>query len=292
MQRFAPTHVLLRTGGAMARRVLGFCRAHQVNTLVAFANTFDVALGWKEKLLMRRLVRLLNDQAVRLVGNHKQPATESMVDAGVDPRKVVAWDWPNPRRPGDWPTKTLDESRPARIVYVGTLSAAKGVGDLLAAVEQLRRPAGSVALRILGDGAERPILAAAASSLPVGTVEFLGRVANDLAFEQMLQASVVCVPSRHEFPEGMPLVLTEALASRTPVIISDHPVFMRGFRDGEGVRFFRAGDPASLARVIDEVLSDGDRYAELSRLTEQAFRRVDCNTLFGDLVDRWKETFR
>jgi len=90
---------------------------------------------------------------------------------------------------------------------------------------------------------------------------------------------------------GMPLSLTEALASRTPVVISDHPVFKRAFTDREGVRFFTAKDSACLARVLSEVLSDPDTYQRLSELTIDTFRRMECRTLFGDLVERWKATF-
>ena len=63
-------------------------------------------------------------------------------------------------------------------------------------------------------------------------------------------ATLVCVPSRHEFPEGFPQTLTEALAARTPVVASDHPVFTRVLRDGEGVRYFPAGNAGTITTNV------------------------------------------
>jgi glycosyltransferase involved in cell wall biosynthesis len=290
LRRFAPTHVLLRSGGVVARHVLKFCTERELNTLVVFANRFDPR-GLRDRLQTAAIVRMLNQSCVKFVGNHKQPATDSMVECGVSLDKAVAWDWPNARHPNDFPVKALRSSELKRIAYVGTISMAKGVGDLLAAVEIMLLAGKKVRLTAMGAGPDLEIFRTRAAQLPPGLVEFSGRVANHEAFQQMLDADVVCVPSRHEFSEGMPLTLTEALASRTPVVISDHPVFMRAFVDGEGVRVFKAKDSASLATVLGEVLTAPSAYQRLSQLTMNAYRRVECETYFGDLIDRWKTTF-
>ena len=86
-------------------------------------------------------------------------------------------------------------------------------------------------------------------------------------------------------------MLTEALASRTPTVLSDQAMFRRTFRDGEGVRFFQAGDPASLAGKIMGMISDEAAYASLSDSTTAAFAQAECRTRFGDVVERWKSTF-
>lgn len=291
LRRFAPTHVLLRSGGVVARHVLKFCTERELNTLVVFANRFDPS-GLRDRLQTAAIVRMLNQSCVKFVGNHKQPATDSMVECGVNPDKAVAWDWPNARDPKDFPVKALRSGDPKRITYVGTISLAKGVGDLLTAVEIMSLAGMKVRLTAMGAGPDLETFRTKAARLPTGVVEFPGRVTNHEAFQQMLDADVVCVPSRHEFSEGMPLTLTEALASRTPVVISDHPVFMRAFVDGEGVRVFRAKDPTSLATVLGDVLAAPDAYRRLSELTMDAYCRVECETYFGDLIDQWKETFR
>ena len=76
----------------------------------------------------------------------------------------------------------------------------------------------------------------------------------------MAAATLVCVPTRPEFPEGFPLTLTEALTAHTPILASDHPVFTRVLRDGEGLRYFAAGNAAALAQLMATVADDAAGY--------------------------------
>src|SRR5262249_25285585 len=176
-------------------------------------------------------------------------------------------------------------------VDVGSVGEIKGVGDLIRAMGSLHRRKVPARLTVAGDGPDVARLGDVAAQLPAGTVSFAGRVPNEEAFRLMLRAALVCVPSRHDFSEGFPLTLTEALASRSPVIASDHPVFVRAFQDGQGVRYFKARDPESLAETVRTVLADPLAYARLSEQTADAFARVECKTAFADLLERWKATF-
>jgi len=309
LARFRPTHVLLRTSGILAWHVLRYCvrrrvivqvsgskgrepiaMIHGITGSALFANRFDET-GLKERFVNRRLARLLNHPSVFLVGNHKQPATDTLRECGVDPAKLFPWDWPNARHPRDWPVKTVRRGDAWRIAYAGAITEAKGVGDLIDATTILSSQGCPVRVTAVGDGPDLVSMRARAGALPPGAVELPGRVGNDEAFRLMLESTLVCVPSRHEFPEGLPLSLTEALASRTPVVASDHPVFTRAFADGEGMRLFPARTPAALATVIRELLEHPEAYESLSRTTADAFRRVECTTSFGDLVERWRATF-
>jgi glycosyltransferase involved in cell wall biosynthesis len=82
--------------------------------------------------------------------------------------------------------------------------------------------------------------------------------------------------------------LTEALASRTPVMASDCPVFQRSFQDGEGVRLFKAQDPDDLANVVCDVFNHPERYAALSESTSAAFERVSARRSFSELLRDWE----
>ncbi|GAO03668.1 glycosyltransferase family 4 protein [Anaeromyxobacter sp. PSR-1] len=290
LERFQPTHVLLRTGGILAWHVLRHCVARRISTLAIFANTFDDP-DPKNRFVSRRVARLLNDPCVFLAGNHKHPATASMVRCGLDVRKAAAWDWPGARHPRDWPTKALAPEAAWSLLYVGAMSEAKGVGDLIDAVGLLRRRGRPVRLTAVGTGRDLEALRRRAAALPDGAVTFTGRVGNDEVFRMMRACSAVCVPSRHEFTEGMPMTLTEALASRTPVVASDHPVMAEALVDGTGLRFFRARAPASLAAAVEAVLGHPAEYSRLSASTAEAFARVECTTTFGDLVSRWRRSF-
>ena len=75
----------------------------------------------------------------------------------------------------------------------------------------------------------------------------------------MERATFVVMASRKESSEGMPIVVTEALSCRTPLLGSDHPCLTDILRDGEGLRYFPSGDPEGLARLILEIVDDPGR---------------------------------
>jgi glycosyltransferase involved in cell wall biosynthesis len=102
----------------------------------------------------------------------------------------------------------------------------------------------------------------------------------------MRESALVVVPSRHEYTEGLPFVIQEALALRTPVVMSDHPVFMKYFREGEGVRFFKGADPSSLANVIADTLASPQAYEKLSQRTAEAWQSFQIDTRFHHLLER------
>src|SRR4029077_21205933 len=60
----------------------------------------------------------------------------------------------------------------APVLYVGRLSAEKGVADLLRALQKVPH----LRLQIAGDGPERSALEGLAASLDLGNVEFMGKV--------------------------------------------------------------------------------------------------------------------
>jgi glycosyltransferase involved in cell wall biosynthesis len=177
------------------------------------------------------------------------------------------------------------------IVYVGAIVYDKGISDLIEAVILLLKQGKAVTLTVVGDGADVKSMQDLARAHIDNDILFLGRISNDKVFDIMLASDLICVPSRHKFTEGMPLTLTEALASRTPVIISDHPVFKRAFIDEEGVCFFTEKDSIMLAKTINNIFIDADKYKTLSMLTKNAFGRVECQTTFGDVITQWQETF-
>ena len=80
----------------------------------------------------------------------------------------------------------------------------------------------------------------------------------------MRSSDIVVVPSRHEYAEGLPNVVYEALASRTPLVCSDHPAFAPRVPHRISAMHFAAGDADSLADAIAELLSTPDLYKALS----------------------------
>jgi glycosyltransferase involved in cell wall biosynthesis len=103
----------------------------------------------------------------------------------------------------------------------------------------------------------------------------------------MRDADAVVIPSRHEYPEDLPLTIYEALAARTPIIASDHPMFLGALIDEESALIFPETNVVSLASAIARLSTDHSLYRRLSANSEQAWQALQLHVTWGDLVERW-----
>ncbi|MBW6523996.1 glycosyltransferase family 4 protein [Sphingomonas sp. RHCKR47] len=281
IERFAPTHLIL-FGPMMP--LIRWARAQPFRLGVVMADSF--ANPYYRWIRFRTLPESLNDARVTLVANHGLNAARGLVDLGVRADKVLAWDFPHHRTPDDLSPKTAPAARPFELLFVGSISAKKGVGDLIDAVALLK-PAHDVRLSIAGVGA-RDRFAGRAAKRGVGDrVTFLGLVPNGEIAAMMRAADAVVVPSRHAFPEGLPLTLFEGLASRTPVVASDHPMFRGHLEDGASAMVFRAGRPRALAAAIAALIADPALYARVSAGGAAAWHRMQSPVKWGEMIARW-----
>ena len=84
-------------------------------------------------------------------------------------------------------------------------------------------------------------------------VNFLGTIPSDSVLQVMRNNTAVVVPSKHEYPEGLPNTIYEALASRSPLIISDHPAFKGRLKPYNDCLSFAAGNADDLAEKLLEL---------------------------------------
>jgi glycosyltransferase involved in cell wall biosynthesis len=83
------------------------------------------------------------------------------------------------------------------------------------------------------------------------------------------------------------MTIYEALASRTPLVVSDHPMIARGLGGKPGVTSFRASHPEDLARALLELASDPRRYEEASLRSAEAWASIQVALKRSDLIDHW-----
>jgi glycosyltransferase involved in cell wall biosynthesis len=250
--------------------LLKWAKHNRVRTITAMADSFHNR-SLKQKLHNRWVARHLN--GAEWVGNHQMPASRSLWSIGVMPEKIVPWDWPPSHAPHDYAARALRDGETFHLLYVGSICEAKGVGDLIRAVS------GQDYLRLTALG---PVL----EPMPqAGNVQFAGVVPNDEIPPAMREADAVVVPSRHEYPEGLPLVIFEALASRTPIIASDHPMFP--LEDQKSALTFPAGDHRALLAAIQRLASDPDLYAKLSANSLAAWEALQIPVTWGEFIERW-----
>jgi glycosyltransferase involved in cell wall biosynthesis len=282
IERFGPTHLIVH--GPMTPLLRwGMRRKIAVGCVMADSFSANPLRRWWR---FGRLAHWLNDPAVSLVANHGVNAAQGLVRIGVRADKIVPWDFPHVRTPEQSPARSARGGRACDLFYVGSVEVKKGLGDLIDAVARLQERF-DVTLRIAGTGDLDHFKAQAAALGVAERVEFLGTVPNGRIPELMRSADLVVVPSRHAFPEGLPLTLYEALASRTPTVASDHPMFMGHLVDGESAAIFSAGDSSALAARIADVLSEPALYARLSQGAQIAWHRMQLPVKWGEMIGRW-----
>jgi glycosyltransferase involved in cell wall biosynthesis len=211
----------------------------------------------------------------------------SLVNIGVIAEKLVPWDWPPSHRPSDYTSRSLRGETPHKLFYIGSLSEAKGVGDLLEAMARLRQTQNDVRLSLAGRDPDGTIALLAKSLKVDDIVDFLGVVSNEDVPNAMREADIVVIPSRREYPEGLPLTIYEALSARTPIVASDHPMFREALIDGETALIFPAGDVNRLAESIRKILHDTELYRSLSASSNAAWNRIQLPVTFGSFLEAW-----
>ena len=135
------------------------------------------------------------------------------------------------------------EPRP-QILFVGRLKPGKGAGNLIRAFARLENTYPSWNLEIVGDGPLRSELVNLADSLGLHSrVSFVGEVPNAVLPQLYNESAVFALPSSSE---GLPRTVLEAMACKTPVVVSDLDQ-LRPVVDGAGL----TASPESIGKLAD-----------------------------------------
>jgi glycosyltransferase involved in cell wall biosynthesis len=148
------------------------------------------------------------------------------------------------------PERVADPAEPAHVLYVGRLSAEKGVEELAAATEGLPRV-------VVGDGPLRRLVPDA-----------LGFVPPRALGPYYERAAVVCCPSRRE---GYGVVAREAMAYGRPVVASAVGGLLDAVEHDVTGLLVPPGDARALRRALERLLADA---ALRRRLGEEARKRA------------------
>jgi glycosyltransferase involved in cell wall biosynthesis len=153
------------------------------------------------------------------------------------------------------------ERRPDSVLFVGRLVENKGLPVLVEALGKTRE---SVTAFVVGDGPLRGLVERAGPR-----VKYLGALGDDALFSWFRRVAAVVNPT---LGEGMPTMLLEAMASRTPVIASDVGAVATMFDAGMG-RLVPPGSSTALAAAMDSLVSSS--IAERAAMGERARQRVE-----------------
>jgi len=156
------------------------------------------------------------------------------------------------------------EGKGTRLLFVGRLTAAKGLPVLLDATAKLD----GITLDIVGDGPDRQVLESYAGARGVSSrVRFLGYRGQEEIRRLLSEADLFAMTS---FAEGVPVVLMEAMASGVPVIATRIAGIPELVRDGQNGLLVAPGDTDATASAARALLEDAElrnRLAAAGRAT-------------------------
>ncbi|MCP4592397.1 MAG: glycosyltransferase family 4 protein [bacterium] len=163
-----------------------------------------------------------------------------------------------------------------RLIYAGKYSRAKGLPQLLDAVERLAERRPGLVLHVAGDGAgpEAEALRRRMAEMAPRVVMH-GQVDQETLAELMRASSVFVLPS---FYEGLPLVLVEALACGCRLVCND----LTSLREGLGPQLDPVLDRVALPRLVGPDVPHADDLPEYVRALETTLDAALDQLALGD----------
>jgi glycosyltransferase involved in cell wall biosynthesis len=147
-----------------------------------------------------------------------------------------------------------------RLLFVGRLTAQKGIEGLIEALARMRRPA---SLDVVGDGPLASTLTARVGELGLGgRVRWLGALPQPKLVDLYRRATALVVPSTDE---GLGLVAVEAQLCETPVVAYESGGLTDTVQHDRTGLLVPPGDIDALAAALDQLLDHPERGAELGR---------------------------
>jgi starch synthase len=237
---------------------------------------------WIEKF-QRRLPQLrsaeeIEHQRARWIAVGSSFSRRTLVERGVPTEKIVITPLgidPSLFRSVPRPTA----SRPLRFVFVGFLSAAKGVPLLL----EVWRSLGKVDAELWLVGSTRTHHASLIPKLP--GLRVVGRVPNREVPGILCQCDVLVLPS---YFEGFGAVLLEAMAAGLPVIATDSTAAPDLIANGVEGYVIPTGNAEALTVAMTRFIASPEKVSLMSRAARRCAERYSLDA-YGE---RWMDILR
>ncbi len=206
-----------------------------------------------------------------LYADKKNWSKFSIVRCGVD---LKQFDYREPQR------------KAQKLLYVGRLSAEKGLPILFASLASLKAKNYQVTLTLLGDGEDRQYLEHLAAEMGVDDrVAFGGFVDQGTIAQALRDSDIFVLPS---FAEGIPVALMEAMAIGIPVIATYVGGVAELVIDQQTGLMAYPSDPVGLAAAIARYVDDPDFCRIISH---NGRRKVATEFNIEDQVDKLADLF-
>lgn len=238
--------------------------------------------AWKRQLIVL-VEKLTGRLCTDMLFTQSHEDRDTAVKKGIMPAKKVEWisngievDRFPANAPDEGLKRSLGISPEDRIIgFTGRLVREKGIGELVQALNRLKKDIAGLKLLVIGDTLE--------SDRDKSAKKWI----NDMITENGLENDIVLAGFREDlarfygimdvfvlpsYREGMPRSILEAMAAGRPVVATN----IRGCReeviDGVTGRLVPVKDSASLAEAIKEILSNKELAIKMGRTAMEVAR--------------------
>jgi glycosyltransferase involved in cell wall biosynthesis len=172
-------------------------------------------------------------------------AKNKFIEAGLPAEKIIVKPnfIPDPQK-----EKCVIKKHGGYAIYVGRLSAEKGISTLLAAWKNIDHP-----IKIVGNGPMMDEVIAAKNP----NIEILGFQTNEEVQKLIQHADFLIMPS--EWYEGFPMTLLESFANATPALVSDIGSLSEIVEHEKNGLKFEAGNVESLTQAVQSFLNHSNK---------------------------------
>lgn len=178
---------------------------------------------------------------------------KKLIEGGLPAKKITVIPSFSPD-PGD-----MGDGDGRFALFVGRLSAKKGIETLFSAWDRLKAP---IKLKVAGNGPLREDVERRAAD---GRIEYLGMLSREAVIRLMRDAAFLVFPS--VWYECFPLAIVEAFACGLPVVASKMGAMEEIIDDGRTGLHFRPGDAEDLAAKVEWAVG---HPKEMARMRHEA----------------------
>jgi len=161
-----------------------------------------------------------------------------------------------------------------RITFLGRMEPVKGPDIFLSALGRLGSKISLLDVHMIGDGSLTKALIKEARLGKIGKhITFHGNISNPVRIKSILSTSDwLVIPSRSD---SIPLVFSEAMKARTPIIASDLPDLQYLVKKYMVGLNFKKEDPKHLALILSKAMKDEKKRESYKQNTVKAARDFD-----------------
>jgi glycosyltransferase involved in cell wall biosynthesis len=173
------------------------------------------------------------------------------------------------------------------VLFISRFVRQKGMFDLLDAIPYILKDIPTAKFIFVGSGLDAVDFRNQARSMNLdGSIEWIEHISNEETVQYYSSAWVLVFPSH--FPEGMPMVVAEAMASGLPIVTTKTRFSASYMIEGTHCLYVGIKDPISIAQKIIALLKQNDLRDTLSQHGRALAEEFTAAKVAGEFVEVYK----